>query len=155
MQVRPARPEEAAAAIRVLRRSITELCKPDHHNEPSALDEWLANKTEANFLGWLRDPETMVLLATSETGEVLGVGAYRTSGEITLNYVSPDARGTGVSTALLQHMEVALRLEGRTTITLTSTATARNFYLGRGYVDEGVRDCAGSDAACKMVKRLE
>lgn len=40
-----------------------------------------------------------------EGGMILGVGAVTDKGEITLNYVSPDARFRGVSRALLGALE--------------------------------------------------
>ena len=50
---RIAEPRDADAAVRVLRRSITELCVADHHNAPTTLQKWLQNKTVENFHSWL------------------------------------------------------------------------------------------------------
>ena len=58
-------------------------------------------------------------------------------GEITLNYVSPDARFRGVSKALLAALEARARELGNDVCTLASTETARRFYLAAGYVDQG------------------
>jgi quinol monooxygenase YgiN len=40
-EIRAARPEDAPAACDVLRRSITELCGADHHDDPEILRRWL------------------------------------------------------------------------------------------------------------------
>jgi hypothetical protein len=45
MHIRDAVPEDAAAACEVMRRSISELCSADHHDDPVILGRWLANKT--------------------------------------------------------------------------------------------------------------
>lgn len=58
-------------------------------------------------------------------------------GEITLNYVSPEARFRGVSRALLAALEARALASGNSRCRLESTETARRFYLSNGYVDEG------------------
>jgi GNAT superfamily N-acetyltransferase len=69
---------------------------------------------------------------------ILAVGSVTSAGLITLNYVSPDARFRGVSRALLRALEARAREKGNTRCTLTSTETARRFYLANGYVEVGV-----------------
>ena len=53
---------------------------------------------------WIADPDSYVVVAT-EGAAIIGVGAITSSGEITLNYVSPDARFRGVSKAILKQLE--------------------------------------------------
>lgn len=91
---------DAAAACEVMRRSITELCAADHGNDPAVIGRQLANKTPDVVAGWIAKPRNSVLLAV-EGPAVIGVGAVTDDGEITLNYVSPDARFRGVSRTLL------------------------------------------------------
>jgi hypothetical protein len=62
--------------------------------------------------------------------EIAAVGAFNASREILLNYVSPHHRFAGVSTALLEAMELGL-VPGEAT--LNSTETARKFYKSRGW----------------------
>ena len=59
------------------------------------------------------------------------------AGEIMLNYVAPDRRFLGISTAILAALEQSLINEGQTEFHLMSTQTARGFYAGRGYSDAG------------------
>ena len=66
------------------------------------------------------------------------VGCVTDAGEITLNYVSPDARFRGVSRALLGALEARAVARGNTRCTLTSTETARRFYHAVGYTEIGV-----------------
>jgi GNAT superfamily N-acetyltransferase len=136
MEIRDAAPEDALAACEVLRRSITELCVSDHRNDPTILGRWLANKTPENVVSWIIRPGNSVLVA-AESGSILAVGSVTSVGNITLNYVSPDARFRGVSRALLRALEARALELGNTQCTLISTGTARQFYLANGYVKNG------------------
>jgi GNAT superfamily N-acetyltransferase len=59
------------------------------------------------------------------------------TGEIVLNYVSPDARFRGVSKALLQGLEARAAKLDIPVLTLQSTATAVRFYQAAGYTAAG------------------
>ncbi|WP_417524622.1 GNAT family N-acetyltransferase [Marinovum sp.] len=131
--IRAGRPSDAAAAMDVLRRSITELCTADHGNDPAELDPWLASKTEANWLKWLAVPGAGVLVA-EVAGRLAGVGMINATALVQVLYVAPEARFAGVSSALLAAMEDIARADECATISLDSTATARRFYLARGYL---------------------
>jgi GNAT superfamily N-acetyltransferase len=134
MQIRKASIEDAEDACRILKRSITELCYLDHRNDDRILNLWLANKTVENVRRWITGSNLFVAM---EGGAMVGVGAVDNSGEITLNYVSPDARFHGVSKALIARLE-SLSLElGLSRVSLESTATARRFYLSLGYTEAG------------------
>lgn len=132
MIIRPARAEDAEAACLVLRRSIIELCVADHGNDATILAGWLANKTPEHVRTWISNPDNVVMVA-EEDGAILGVGAVARSGEITLNYVSPDARFRGVSKAMLARLEAQASAFGQTHCVLTSTSTARRLYEAAGY----------------------
>jgi GNAT superfamily N-acetyltransferase len=136
MEIRVARLADAAEVCHVLRRSITDLCDADHHNDPAILDRWLANKTPANIAAWIDDPEGYMFVAL-ENGIIVGVASITTAGEITLNYVSPDARFRGVSKALLARLEAKATALGHTHCILTSTVTARQLYRSVGYLEKG------------------
>jgi len=136
MQIREALPEDAPAACIVLRRSIAELCVVDHRNDPSILAQWLGNKTPENFCAWVKQPDNSMLLAV-EDQDILAVGSVIDAGTIGLNYVSPDARFRGVSRTLLRALEVRAAARGNKRCNLTSTETARRFYLSSGYTETG------------------
>ena len=136
MLIRRACSDDAAKACVVMRRSIAELCGSDHHGDPAILNAWLANKTPAMVASWIADSGNVVLVA-AEDDAILAVGAVRTNGEITLNYVSPDARFRGVSRALLAGLEAVANDLGNEACWLTSTETAHRFYLSCGYADCG------------------
>jgi GNAT superfamily N-acetyltransferase len=137
MEIRAATPEDAPAACQVMRRSIAELCVADHRNDEAILTRWLSNKTPEVFASWITQSDNSLLVA-AEGGGILGVGSVTDAGEITLNYVSPDARFRGVSRALLGALEARAVERGNTRCTLTSTETARRFYRANGYVEDGL-----------------
>jgi len=154
MEVRDACGDDAPAACAILRRSIAELCIADHRNNPTILEAWLSNKTTKNVASWIADPKASMLVAV-EAGTILGVGAVTDAGEITLNYVSPDARFRGVSRMLLAALEARAVERGNSRCVLTSTATAHAFYQAGGYVDDGpVAGKFGSDCSYPMSKLL-
>jgi GNAT superfamily N-acetyltransferase len=158
MHIRNAVPADAVAACTVLRRSIAELCIADHHNDPGILRQWLGNKTPAIFMSWLAEAGNSVLVAVDgeSTGEIiLAVGAVKDTGEITLNYVSPDARFRGVSRALLAALEDRAAATGNTSCALVSTETAHRFYQRIGYVDVGMPEGRfGTGAGYPMFRNL-
>ncbi len=78
---------------------------------------------------------SVVLLAVSGK-RLLGVASMTTKGVVTLNYVAPNARFTGVSKGLLSQLEVRARKLGIATLVLESTETAHRFYLATGFVDQ-------------------
>jgi GNAT superfamily N-acetyltransferase len=154
MKIRDAVPEDAPAACEVMRRSIAELCSADHHNDPAILGRWLNNKTPEIFRSWIR-PSNALLVAT-EDSHILAVGCVNETGEIILNYVSPDARFRGVSSALLEALELRAMARGHQKCTLKSTETARRFYLARGYSEGGSADGKfGTTSGYPMLKSLK
>ncbi len=140
--IREADGGDADSACLVLRRSITELCKLDYGDTPGRLENWLANKTPDTFRAWLAEPDIAVLLAMKDE-EVAGVGAAHRNGTVLLNYVHPDWRFKGVSSALLAAMEENARAEGTLELRLESTKTAERFYRARGYQTWRKADKAG------------
>ena len=131
--IRDAAPDDAVAA---LRESIARLCVADHRNDPAILNAWLANKTPEIVAAWVTQKGNSLLLAV-EGDAVLGVGSVTDAGEITLNYVAPNARFRGVSRALLRALEARAVARGNKRCTLTSTETAHRFYQSAGYRDDG------------------
>lgn len=154
MDIREANISDAAEACQLLRRSIAELCQADHDNDPVVLEKWLSNKTAENVCSWITHPGNYVVVAT-EANAIIGIGAVTSSGEITLNYVSPDNRFRGVSKAILNRLEVHASQLGNTACTLTSTETARRFYRSAGYVQEGLPPVGvGKAPSYRMTKQF-
>ena len=151
--IRGARAEDAVTVCDVLRRSITELCAADHNDDPARLADWLANKTPETVTAWIGDPGNVVYVAIDD-GRIAGVAAMQRSGRISLNYVSPEARFTGVSKALLTALERKARDLGLTQCTLESTRTALRFYHAAGYHEPREPIAEELAVGIRMVKNL-
>ena len=135
--IRPALADDAAEAARLICASICGLCQADHGGLPDIIARWTANKTPGQMRRWIeRGPLT--ILVAFRNGQMMGVGATIDDSEIALNYVDPDARFSGVSAALLAAMEERLAVAGARRASLTSTLTARAFYVARGWQPSGV-----------------
>ena len=104
LSIRNACPEDAVAACAVMRRSIAELCAADHSDDPEILARWLSNKTPEHVCAWIARQDATMLVAV-KTDAIVAVGMVTEAGEVLLNYVSPDARFSGVSRALLKALE--------------------------------------------------
>jgi GNAT superfamily N-acetyltransferase len=153
MPIRAATPDDSGLLRNVLRRSITVLCSADHGGDPDTIQQWLANKTHHNVRAWIEDPGQRVAVADLDEA-ILGVGAATASGEITLNYVAPEARFRGVSKAILQDLEAYLCDCGQGLAKLSSTRTAHRFYLAAGYRNAGPPQRWGRLSAQPMTKPL-
>ena len=146
MSIRYGRDADAPSAITVLRRSISGLCAVDHGDDAQELAAWLRNKTEAAWTRWIARDDATVLVAEI-SGEIVGIGMLDARGEVLLNYVRPDRRFCGVSTAMLAALEGEARAQGAASCFLESTETARRFYHSRGYTAVG-------GARLRLEKRL-
>jgi GNAT superfamily N-acetyltransferase len=154
MEIRDARLEDADRACDVLRRSISQLCVADHGNDPAILDAWLANKKPEIVAAWATQQENSLLLAV-EGDAILAVGSVTDAGEITLNYVAPEARFRGVSRALLGALEARALARDNTRCRLVSTETAHRFYRSAGYRDDGApKGKFGTKSSYPMSKEI-
>lgn len=152
--IRPAVEADAAAACELVRDCIILLCKADHFGDALTLEGWLANKTVKNFAWWFTAPGSNGFIA-ERNGEMIGVGAVRDDGEVTLNYVSPSARFQGVSKALLARMEETAKGKLADRMSLTTTETARRFYHDRGYREEDEEGDLFDGEQSAMIKPFE
>ena len=135
--IRKGTESDAARACETVRRSILELCEQDHHHNPVALDDWLANKTGDNFKSWIKSNRHIAIVA-EESSSIIGFTLLsRVDGRLLLLYVSPDARFRGVSKAMLAAVEAEAIEAGIVDIVLESTATAKTFYMACGYSPKG------------------
>ncbi len=143
VDIRLAGPEDAADACRVLRRSITECCKPDHRDDPAVLHSWLGNKTPDNVASWIASPSNCMLVAVRD-GALVGVSLLTQAGKLSLCYLVPEAQHAGLGKAMLDGLEAQARTWGISVLRMHGTATARAFFIRNGYIVAGKeRSCYG------------
>lgn len=153
VNTRKATTADAQAACTVLRRSIMECCVEDHHNNTELLSAWLQNKTTENVSAWFASNENFSVVAVSGE-QVVGVGLLIKKVNLALCYALPEVRFTGVGKALLRAMESHAVQAGFNEIYLSSTATAKAFYLRNGYVQSGPPEAEFGIHAFPLIKRL-
>ena len=151
--IRPAEEQDADVACEVLLRSITECCSEDHADDPIRLAPWLENKTPENLRHWIGDPGSHAFVAEADGG-IVGVGMMLSTGEITLCYLVPEVRFTGVGKALLAELESKARELGLRQLSLNSTQTASAFYIRNGFEPAGTADSWHGIECYPMVKVL-
>jgi len=134
--VREATARDAQPAVEVVRRSIVELCVPDHRNDAETLARWLENKTLERFLGWFASERHCCVVAEDDKG-ICGVGMIASDGEIQLCYVLPGRQNEGHGRAMLERLEAQAGRWGLTRLRLKSTSLARTFYERHGYRSAG------------------
>jgi N-acetylglutamate synthase-like GNAT family acetyltransferase len=139
MNIRPALPSDAEAAIELVRRSITQLCVEDHQNDSLTLQGWLANKSAKNMRAWIETPGSFAFVAERDS-DLVGVGVYTGAGDLLLLYVAPEARFSGISSALLKHMEDSARALRLPSLQVSASRAARRFFLERGYLVQAQDD---------------
>ena len=150
---RRAIPSDAEVACEVVRRSIVDLCKADHHGDSETLSKWLANKTPANFARWIASEEHIAVVAEID-GALVGFGLLNLQGRITLLYVAPDARFRGVSKGLLASLENEAIARGLRELKLESSLTALQFYSRCGYTSSGPSTNGFGVTTCYPMSRL-
>ena len=96
----------------------------------------MVKQQEPEIFGtWIR-PDDSLLVAIQDS-DVLAVGCVTDAGEITLNYVSSDVRFRSVSSALLAALESRSTSRGNTRCRLRAPKPPAQFYLARGYSENG------------------
>jgi GNAT superfamily N-acetyltransferase len=134
--IRQAEVADAPGACEAVRQSIAELCIEDHHGDQATIAAWLSNKTIENVASWIGSPRNITAVAQASIG-IVGFGLLSQSGTLALLYVSPLARFHGVSKGLMAFLENEASRLGIREIRLESSATARQFYEGRGFSPVG------------------
>lgn len=151
--VRRAAQADLPAMSAVMTASVTELCGADHHDDPDNIARWVSNRTPAGVAGMMANPAQTFFVA-ERNGEIAAVGALNAAGVVIFNYVSPRHRFSGVSKALMFHMEQALKADGHAEGRLVSTITAHPFYLALDWTDDGPPGIEGFSTSYPMRKLL-
>jgi GNAT superfamily N-acetyltransferase len=154
IDIRKAVPNDAGAACTLLRRSIEEVCEPDHRGRPDVLDAWLANKTPETIASWFASPTNHAVVAERD-GQLLGLALLTQAGRLALCYVEPGALRIGVGRALLAAVEEQARAWSIRKLHLHSPKSCATFYERHGYANAGLeKSCFGLECSL-MWKQLD
>jgi GNAT superfamily N-acetyltransferase len=154
IDIRKAAPTDAVAACTLLRRSIEEVCEPDHRGRPDVLDAWLANKTPETIATWFASPTNHAIVAERD-GQLLGLALLTQAGRVALCYVEPGALRIGVGRALLAAVEEQARAWNIRKLNLHSPESSATFYERHGYANAGLeKSCFGLECSL-MWKQLD
>jgi len=151
--IRLAEQADEEAVTKVLRRSITEVCYPDHQGDQDILSRWLANKTAPIVAQWLTSSQAFALVAVAGARPV-GIGMLSRSGEVLLCHVVPEVLGKGVGHRLLYALLTAAKEWKLERVFLESTATAKSFYLRNGFEPAGEPIVEGGMWGYPMQRRV-
>ena len=114
---------------------IVQLCHADHRGDAAAIADWAGDGSAEKFLKLLAQPG-MVLLVAERDDVIVGLGA-RAGQLVTLNYVDPAQRFSGVSKAIMAALERGMVEDGFDSARLNSTITAMQFYDSLGWRRQG------------------
>ena len=151
--IRRATRDDAAQACQVLVRSIREICAKDYGHDEAILAQWCANKTVENVTAWIISPEHYFPVAEVSPLGIVGVGLLSVAaGQIALCYLVPEVLHQGVGKRLLTAMEAQAKAAGHTQVILSSSITARGFYLRNGYQPNGALTSSSQITSFPMIK---
>lgn len=126
MRIRGFQLEDAESCCRVINAAVVHMSGLN-----DAARGLIASKNVPGRLGpELAAMRTLVLI--DDAGDVKGVGALDHA-EITRLYVSPDAEGRGIASAILVALEEEARQIGITAVFVQASRSSVTFYEVRGY----------------------
>ena len=132
MQVRAARPDDAAAMADLYQRSVRALGPTDYSAEQ--VQAWAGAGPTAERFEALMSDGRRGLVAISDDGRLVGFTDVEADGHIHFLYVAPEARGRGVADALLDAVETLAAQTGIIRLHSEASEAARRFFARRGFV---------------------
>ena len=131
--LRKAGPADAAAIHALILRSIREVCGKDYPRD--AIELWCAHRSADKILAWIADSDGYFLVAV-ESDRIIGAALRQNPDRIKLCYALPEYLGRGLGRSLMEALERQARERGVERLVLSSTVTAKGFYVRRGYIVE-------------------
>ncbi len=128
--------EQLGAIDTVISDAIVNLCEQDHQNQVHLIETWLTQRSPENLERLLFGGSGQGFVSIVD-GQIAGVAFIDTDGRLHLCYVHSSYTAQGIGRALLASAEQQARAWGLTQVTMTSTATAKEFYLAQGYSQTG------------------
>lgn len=132
MEIRRFEESDAEAVAQIRAATITQLTE---FYEREALETWAGAIGADDFKRSAAEYHRFVAI---EDGKILGYGDWRPStNEFAGIYISPDAQGRGVGSALFDAIEADAREAGAPRLWANATKNAQGFYEAHGFMEEG------------------
>ena len=130
IKLRPFLPQDAPLLADIFRAAIEELTEDDYN--PAQQEAWASAADDLEAFA-VRLGKHLALVATME-GSPVGFISLDAPTNIDLFYVHPAVAGQGVGTMLVDALEKLAASRGTARLKVDASDTARDFFLGRGYV---------------------
>ena len=155
MTIRPAADGDRPAIHAVHVRAIRGTCSRSYSAEQ--ISSWAGLLSPDSYKVVL---QTRVMVVATDGTMVIGFGQLNPDiGEVDAVYVLPERQGEGIGGMVLSDLEQRARERGVTTLELSATLNAANFYERAGYARQQVavhRLPTGVELQCiRMSKRLK
>lgn len=130
--VRLATPQDAVKIRNLHIASIRKICSADYSQDQ--IDAWSAYRPAERYRKAMADGE--IMFVAEKGSQIIGFAAFH-SDKINAVYVRPGHTGLGVGAALLKTVEQQMRNSAISTAKLSSSLTAKQFYLAHGWQNTG------------------
>jgi len=130
--IEKARREQLGAIDEVISDAIVNLCEQDHMNQVQHIETWLAQRSPGILEQLLFSGDAQGFVCIID-GHIVGIAHINAKGQMKLCYVHSEYTGRGIGRALVAAVEQQAGEWGLEQITMTSTKTAKDFYLTLGY----------------------
>lgn len=127
--IRPALPSDSVGILHAHEDSIRSIASRDHTE--SEINGWCQNLSAASYTRAMASGEKMFV--AERDGEIVGFSAVREN-TICAVYVAGKFSNKGVGKELYFHAENFARTRGVKSLALTSSLTAKDFYVKMGFV---------------------
>jgi putative acetyltransferase len=132
MHVRPFRPEDAPALARIFHAAVHQIA--GLHYSLEQLNAWAPMVPSPERFLERGDDGRMLLVAVDNSDQPLAYGDVEADGHIDHLYCRPDVAGTGITSALYDHMEAAAGDRGIGRLHVEASEPARRFFLRKNFV---------------------
>jgi GNAT superfamily N-acetyltransferase len=117
------------------------------------LNAWLENKNPETVASWFASSGNVAIVAV--TGHaIVGLALLTRLGKISLFYVDPNQRKSGVGKTLLAHIEACAAELELDSLQIDSTISATAFYLRHGFMYVGTKKTRFGITSIRLRKLL-
>jgi putative acetyltransferase len=129
MTVRPYRPEDFAAVLRLFQRSVRELASRDY--TPEQISAWAPDSPDV--AQWSKRLSNQSVFVCEDQNQIAGFASVDRDGHLDLLYVHPDVQRQGVASVLCAHIIQWATAHNLDRLFTEASVTARPFFESRGF----------------------